>query len=132
MIRVSVSASSRQEARGRIHAVLGGFAAYNGPRVGLSRRHVRGAHAKLSERRLGRRGFLLGTPELAAIAHLPCREAIPGVVMAGAREVAPPPGLPSEGKPLGLSADRRPVNLSVTDARQHIHVWDRPAWASRR
>jgi hypothetical protein len=122
LIRVSVSADSRDEARGRIHAVLGGFAAYNGPRVRLRRRPVRGAHAKLSERRLGHRAFLLSTPELAAIAHLPTSEAIPGVVMAGAREVAPPPGLPQEGKPLGLSANGRPVNLAVADARQHIHV----------
>ncbi len=33
LIRVTVSAGSRREARGRIHAILGAFAPYNGPRA---------------------------------------------------------------------------------------------------
>jgi TraM recognition site of TraD and TraG/Type IV secretion-system coupling protein DNA-binding domain len=121
LIRVTVSARSRGEARGRIHAILGGFAAYEG-RVGLRRRGMRGAQAKLRDRWIGRRAFLAGADELAALAHLPGQDAIPGVVMAGAREVAPPPGLPSTGKPLGVGANGRQVNLAVADARQHLHV----------
>ncbi|HTB49747.1 MAG TPA: hypothetical protein VK701_02105, partial [Solirubrobacteraceae bacterium] len=88
LVRVSVRASSRPEARGRIHAVLGGFAAYEG-RVGLRRRRVRHAQVRLHERWLTRRAFLASTAELAALAHLPSEDAIPGVVMAGAREVEP-------------------------------------------
>jgi hypothetical protein len=40
------------------------------------------------------------------------------------RHVAPPAGLPSPGKPLGLAdtGRRRPVAVSVTDSRQHLHV----------
>jgi hypothetical protein len=121
LIRVAVTASSSGEARGRIHGILGGFAAYEG-RVGLRRRGVRRPALKLRERWLGRRAFLASTGELAALAHLPGVEAIPGVVMAGAREVAPPPGLPLQGKPLGLSSTGATVNLSVPDARRHIHV----------
>jgi hypothetical protein len=121
LVRVAVTASSSAEARGRIHGILGGFAAYEG-RVGLRRRRVRRAPVKLRERWLGRRAFLASTGELAALAHLPGVEAIPGMVMAGAREVAPPPGLPTEGKPLGLSSSGGTVNLSVADARRHIHV----------
>ncbi len=121
LVRVAVTAPSVAEARGRIHGILGGFAAYEG-RVGLRRRGVRRAPVKLRERWLGRRAFLASTDELAALAHLPGVEAIPGVVMAGAREVAPPPGLPAQGKPLGLSASGGKVNLSVPDARRHIHV----------
>jgi TraM recognition site of TraD and TraG/Type IV secretion-system coupling protein DNA-binding domain len=121
LIRVTVTTRSRPEARGRIHAILGSFAPYNGPRVWLRRRRVKGAYTKLQTRRLGRRAFLLSAPELAALAHLPTQEAIPGVVMAGAREVAPPPGLPSKGKTLGISGGR-PVRLSVIDARQHLHI----------
>ena len=121
LVRVAVTAPSVAEARGRIHGILGGFAAYEG-RVGLRRRGVRRAPVKLRERWLGRRAFLASTGELAALAHLPGVEAIPGVVMAGAREVAPPPGLPAQGKPLGLSASGGNVNLSVPDARRHIHV----------
>jgi hypothetical protein len=122
LIRVSVSGSSRREARGRIHAILGAFAPYNGPRAWLRRRRVLGAERKLRERRLGRRAFLLSTGELAALAHLPSTRAIPGVVMAGARNAPPPPGLPVEGKPLGVTAEGRRVNLAVADARQHLHI----------
>jgi Type IV secretion-system coupling protein DNA-binding domain/TraM recognition site of TraD and TraG len=121
LVRVAVTAGSAAESRGRIHGVLGGFAAYEG-RVGLRRRRCRRATLKLQDRRLGRRAFLASTGELSALAHLPGQEAIPGVVMAGAREVAPPPGLPAHGKPLGLSVGGRRVNLSVVDARRHMHV----------
>ena len=123
-VRVTVSASSRAEARGRIHAVLGAFAPYNGTRVFLRRRRVFRATRKLDERRPGWRAFLLGAYlELAALAQdLPAQQAIPGVVMAGAREVALPPGLPAHGKPLGRGSNGRQVNLAVKDARQHLHV----------
>lgn len=121
LIRVSVTAACRREARGRIHAILGSFSPYNGSRVWLRRRRVRHAELRLAQRRLGRRGFLLGADELAALAHLPTGEAIPGVVIAGARSVPPPPGLASKGKPLGL-AGGRPVHLDVADARQHLHI----------
>lgn len=121
LIRVSVIAPSNPEARGRIHAILGGFAGYQG-RVGLRRRRVRHGRAKLNDRALGRRAFLAGRDELAALAHLPGQDSIPGLVMAGARQVAPPPGLAASGKPLGLSVSGRQVNLAVADARQHLHV----------
>jgi hypothetical protein len=121
LVRVAVTGSSSGEARGRIHAILGGFAAYEG-RVGLRRRRIRNADAALRDRWLGRRAFLAGADELAALAHLPSQEAIPGVVMAGAREVAPPPGIAAEGKPMGVGANGRRVNLTVADARQHVHV----------
>lgn len=121
-MRVTVTAASRKQARGRIHAVLGAFAPYNGTRVFLRRRHVFGAARKLDQRRPSWRAFLLGVPELAALAHLPTQQAIPGVLMAGAREVAAPPGLPKQGKPLGRATNRKQVNLAVTDARHHLHV----------
>lgn len=121
-VRVSVTAASRGEARGRIDAVLGAFAPYNGTRVFLRRRHVFAGGRKLDQRRPSWRAFLLGVPELAALAHLPAQQAIPGVVMAGAREVAPPPGLPKEGKPLGRGSNGKQVNLAVADARHHLHL----------
>jgi hypothetical protein len=121
-IRVAVTAGSRSEARGRIHAVLGAFAPYNGTRVFLRRRRVHGVHRKVWARRLGRRAFLVSVPELAALAHLPSQEAIPGMVMAGARTVPPPPGVAREGKPLGRDTTGRQVSLTVADARHHLHV----------
>ena len=99
-------ARTSEVARGRMHALAGAFAAYEG-RVGLRRRRVRGAERKLRLRTLGRRGYLLSIPELAALAHLPAERALPGLLRAGARSVSPPPGLPASGKPLGRDCARR-------------------------
>jgi len=121
LVRVAVSTPEPKSARGRIHALAGAFAGYEG-RVGLRRRRVRGARRKLRLRTLGRRGYLLSIPELAGLAHLPGERALPGLVRAGARSVAPPPGLPAEGKPLGLAASGEQVALAVADARYHLHL----------
>jgi hypothetical protein len=120
-IRIAVGAPSREVARGRIHALATAFAAYEG-RVGLRRRHLRHPHPALNSRTLGRRGFLVSLAELAALAHLPTDPTAPGVLRAGARSVAPPPGLPAEGKALGTSSSGAPVALAVADARQHLHL----------
>jgi hypothetical protein len=124
VIRVTVTAASRRGARGRIHAILGSFAAYHGARVRLRRRRVWRARKKLRTRWLGRRAFLLGVPELAAFAHLPRAQGIPGLARAAARRVAPPPALPRSGRPLGIAdaGPSRPVAISVPDARQHLHM----------
>src|SRR3954454_8608205 len=121
LIRLSVSGPDKRVARGRMHALTGAFAAYEG-RVGLRRRRVRGAERKLQLRTLGRRGYLLSVPELAALAHLPAEAALPGLLRAGARTIAPPPGLPMNGKPLGVTASAAPVVLAVADARYHLHL----------
>jgi hypothetical protein len=120
-VRISVTAGRREVARGRIHALAGAFAAYEG-RIGLRRRRVFGAARKFRMRSLGRRSFLLSVPELAALAHLPAERALPGLLRAGARSVAPPPGLAANGKPLGLAANGEPVALGVADARYHLHL----------
>src|SRR5947208_2016541 len=73
-------------------------------------------------RTLGRRGYLLSIPELAALAHLPAERALPGLLRAGARSISPPPGLPSRGKPLGVTASGAAVVLAVEDARYHLHL----------
>lgn len=124
IIRVSVTAGSRREARGRIHAILGAFAPYNGSRVFLRRHHAPRAILRLRQRQLGRRAFLVGVDELAALAHLPDAQGIPGLARASARRVAPPPGLPRKGRPLGIAdaGPDRPLAVSVADARQHLHV----------
>ena len=121
VLRVAVATPTRESARGRIHALAGAFAGYEG-RVGLRRRRLRSARRKLHRRVLGRRGFLLSVPELAALAHLPGERALPGLVRAGARSVAPPPGLAAQGKPLGRAASGEPVALAVADARYHLHL----------
>jgi len=121
LVRLSVSGLDPRVARGRMHALAGAFAAYEG-RVGLRRRRVRGAARKLRLRTLGRGGYLLSIPELAALAHLPAERALPGLLRAGARSVSPPPGLPADGKPLGVTVRAAPVVLAVADARYHLHL----------
>jgi hypothetical protein len=120
-IRVAVGAPSRPVARGRIHGVLGAFAAYEG-RVGLRRRRLRHPLTQFEERRLGRHSFLLSLHELAALCHLPAEPALPGLIRAGSRAVAAPPGLAHAGKPLGLDNSGRQVALDPADARYHLHV----------
>jgi uncharacterized protein DUF87 len=122
VVRVVASGPSRAQARWRLEAVTGAFAAYEG-RVGLRRRRALGAPRRkvVEERWLGSRAFLLSTGELAALAHLPNEPTVPGLVRASAREIPPPPALSSDGRPLGLSADRR-IYLSVADARHHLWI----------
>jgi hypothetical protein len=119
-LRLAVAAPTPEQARGRIHALCAAFAAYEGS-IGLRRRRLHAGTDKLERRALGR-GFLLSVSELAALAHLPEPADLPGLVRAGARSVAPPPGLPGEGKPLGRSLDGEPVALAVADARYHLHL----------
>lgn len=116
---------TRATIRGRAHALATTFATYTEHNHYTRKRLPRPAKA-LAERRLGR-GDLLSVPELAAVAHLPTDDTLPGIQRAGARAIAPPPGIPATGqdiKPLGLtdSGHSRPVGLRVADARHHMHV----------
>jgi hypothetical protein len=122
-IRVAVASESRAAARGKIHALAGAFAVFEG-RNGLRRRRLRGGVAALASRSMGQ-GFLLSARELAAIATLPTAEALPALERARARTVGPSKSLPKSGKPLGTSdhlGHARPVALSVEDTRHHIHL----------
>ncbi|GAA3850670.1 helicase HerA domain-containing protein [Amycolatopsis tucumanensis] len=116
---------ARDTARGRAHALAAAFAAYT-EHNHYTRTRLRHPARALATRRLDR-GDLLSVPELAAIAHLPTDAAIPGVERAGAKAVAPPPGIATPGpqvKPLGRAdtGHTRPVGLRVADARHHLHV----------
>ncbi|MGB6162366.1 MAG: type IV secretion system DNA-binding domain-containing protein, partial [Pseudonocardiaceae bacterium] len=116
---------ARDVARGRAHALAASFATYTEHNRYTRRRLSRPARA-LTERRLGR-GDLLSVPELAALAHLPTDDTIPGLARAGARAIAPPPQIATSGpgaKPLGVSDSGHPrsVALWVPDARHHLHV----------
>ncbi|WP_233438645.1 helicase HerA domain-containing protein [Actinokineospora spheciospongiae] len=116
---------ARDVARGRAHALAASFASYT-EHNHYTRHRLRHPGAVLDSRRFAG-GDLLSVPELAAIAHLPTDEAIPGIQRAGARAIAPPPGIATPGpeaKPLGLTdtGHQRPVALRVPDARHHLHV----------
>jgi hypothetical protein len=117
--------TARDTARGRAHALAACFASYTEHNY-YTRHRLRRPATVLAGRRLDN-GDLLSVPELAALAHLPTDEAIPGVARAGAKALAPPPGIATPGpdaKPLGVtdSGHPRPVALRVSDARHHLHV----------
>lgn len=115
----------REQVRGRAHAIASAFSGFT-EHNHYRRRRLRNPVTVLARRRL-RRGDLLSVPELAALAHLPTDEALPGLARAGARAVPPPPNTPTEGeliRPVGVSdtGHARPVGLQVSDARHHLHV----------
>ena len=107
---------------GRAHAVASSFALYAG-RNRFDRTRLRHPADVLAARRLGR-GQLLSVEELAALAHLPSDVGVAGLARAGAKAVAPPPEIYTEGKVLGdaEAGSRRAVAISVADARHHEHV----------
>jgi hypothetical protein len=76
--------------------------------------------------RVMRAGFLLSTPELAALAGLPTDLAVAGLDRARARVVPAPIAVPAGGrgmKVLGRAqAGGHAVALPVVDAREHVHV----------
>ncbi|MGH8920871.1 MAG: helicase HerA domain-containing protein, partial [Actinomycetes bacterium] len=117
--------TTRKIARGRAHALAASFASFT-EHNHYTRHRLRRPGTVLASRRLGK-GDLLSVPELAALAHLPTDDAIPGVQRAGAKAIAPPPGIATPGpsaKPLGVTdtGHQRPVALRVPDARHHLHV----------
>jgi len=121
-IRVAVTSHNRPQARGKIHALAGAFAVFEG-RNGFRRRRAIRPGARIDRRVLGN-GYLLSVPELAQVAALPS-EAVPGLVRARARTVAPPRELPQQGKLLGTSDHpglSRQVAISVEDGRHHMHL----------
>ncbi|WP_239311678.1 TraM recognition domain-containing protein [Frankia sp. Cj3] len=111
--------------RGRAHAIASAFAAY-GDHNYYRRIRLRRPLPVLASRQFGH-GDLLSVGEVGALAHLPVDEAIPGLQRAGAKAVAPPPGVAGHGpdiRPIGRTdaGHTRPVGLRVPDARHHLHV----------
>ena len=118
----------RGRARGIAHQVASAMNVY-AERNHLRRRHL--PHpAEAIARRSFHRGALYSIPELAALAHLPTDEVVPGLVRAGARPVPPSARIPTASTPstpvkvLG-DADAgpaRPIAVPVADTRHHLHV----------
>jgi hypothetical protein len=113
---------ARQQLRAEGHSIVGAFVMFDG-RNHLTRRRLARPWRALCTRRLGR-GDLYSVGELAALAHLPLDRTVAGLSRAGAHAVTPPPEVRGDGKVLGRAeaGGRRPVALSVADARQHLHV----------
>lgn len=123
VVRIAVTSPERRIARGKIHALAGAFAVFDG-RNSFTRRRLHGGIRSLRSRSL-RRGYLLSAPELARLANLPSAEALPSLDRARARTLAAPRLLPHTGKILGHSdhpGHERVVAISPEDAHHHIHL----------
>ncbi|TCJ34685.1 type IV secretory system conjugative DNA transfer family protein [Parafrankia sp. BMG5.11] len=121
----TTAAQVTSQLRGRAHAIASAFAAY-GEHNYYRRIRLRHPLPVLAARQFGR-GDLLSVAELGALAHLPVDEATPGLQRAGAKAVAPPPGVAGPApnvRPIGRTdaGHARPVGLRVPDARHHLHV----------
>ncbi|ONH52934.1 type VI secretion protein [Frankia sp. CcI49] len=121
----TTAAQVTSQLRGRAHAIASAFAAY-GEHNYYRRVRLRHPLPVLASRQFGH-GDLLSVAELGALAHLPVDEATPGLQRAGAKAVAPPPGVAGPGpnvRPIGRTdaGHTRPVGLRVPDARHHLHV----------
>ncbi|MCM0673678.1 type IV secretion system DNA-binding domain-containing protein, partial [Micromonospora phytophila] len=118
------AAQVRSRLVGLRHTIASAAAAYTGPNR-LRRMTMPQPVATIAGRRL-RRGFLATVAELAALAALPQDLAVPGLDRARAKAVPAPVQVPSGGrgvKVLGRSQiGHHSVGLTVTDARQHVHV----------
>jgi hypothetical protein len=91
--RRQARAEATHAARGRAGALASAFALYSGWNW-FARHRLHRPAATISIRRM-RRGDLLSVPEIAAIAHLPADDVVPGLSRAGARPVPPPPEIPA-------------------------------------
>ncbi|MEU8112720.1 DUF87 domain-containing protein [Micromonospora sp. NPDC048947] len=114
----------RERLAGLGHTIASAAAAYTGPNR-LRRMKMPHPVATIAGRQL-RRGFLATVPELSALAALPQDLAVPGLDRARAKAVPAPVQVPSGGrsvKVLGRSQiGHHSIGLTVTDARQHVHV----------
>ncbi|TQN32649.1 hypothetical protein FHX37_2626 [Haloactinospora alba] len=116
----------RQRRRGRAHAVAAAWSVFSGHNY-YQRHRVWALPKWRFHRRTMGRGDLLTARELAAIAHLPLDETVPGLQRAPARPVPPPPQVAldtPESRVLGTAeqSEHRTVAQRAADARQHTHI----------
>ena len=108
VVRLGVSGhdhghAARRRLRARVHELTAAFGVYVGRNHFVPhRRH--GCRRHLDGRAMGR-GQVLGLSELAALAHLPHDEMVPGLAYAAAAAVAPPPGVVSGAWPRAVGED---------------------------
>ena len=94
--------AARRRLRARVHELTAAFGVYAGRNHFVPRGRP-GCRRHLEGRVMGR-GQVLGLSELAALAHLPHDEMVPGLACAAAA-VAPPPGVVSGPWPRALGED---------------------------
>ncbi|GAA5141805.1 hypothetical protein GCM10023320_81320 [Pseudonocardia adelaidensis] len=117
-------ARARAVLRGRAHALASAFAGFSDHNH-YRRHRLRHPLHTMRARRLGR-GDVLSVAELAAIAHLPTDEHIPGLRRAGAAAIAPPPQIPHPGPGVKLLGDSDATPLTSITSNPGRNQADRP------
>jgi hypothetical protein len=130
-VRVGVESGSKVRAYELLHRVWGTLRGENAPGVLLVRRWWIGmswASSRLARLvvPVTRWPLLVGVHEAVGLLPIPVGEvALPGVALGLARQLPPPPGMPSAGVQVGISnyPDMDlPLRLAVPDRLQHLHV----------
>ncbi len=131
VMRVAATAATSAQAQAIVGRVLGQYRGLNAPGVRLTRRWWLGsrwAASRLTRLSVPITGWplLLSTRETSGLLPIPVGEvALPGVALGLARQLPPPPGLPTAGVQIGVSnyPDLRvPLRLADRDRFQHLHV----------
>jgi hypothetical protein len=130
-VRVGVGSNSRVRAYELLHRAWGTLRGENAPGVLLVRRWWIGmswASSRLARLvvPVTRWPLLVGAHEAVGLLPVPVGEvALPGVALGLARQLPPPPGMPSVGVQVGVSNYpdmQAPLRLAVPDRLQHLHV----------
>jgi hypothetical protein len=130
-VRVGVESSSKVRSYELLHRVWGTLRSENAPGVLLVRRWwigVSWASSRLARLvvPVTRWPLLVGVHEAVGLLPIPVGDiALPGVALGLARQLPPPPGMPSVGVQVGVSnyPDMHlPLRLAVADRLQHLHV----------
>ncbi len=134
-LRVAANAATSTQARAIVGRVLGQYRGLNAPGVRLTRRWwppSRWVITRLVHRRLPLMAWplLLSTREAAGLLPIPIGEvALPGVALGPARQLPPPPGMPTAGVQIGVAnyPDMpAPLRLTDTDLLRHFHILGPP------
>jgi Type IV secretion-system coupling protein DNA-binding domain len=128
--RIGVSAGAEKRRRQLLRRIVGAFHVANAPGVSFRQRWL---PARLVARRISLRSTpsgswpaLLNAKEVAAFLGVPLGElTLPGLTLAGSRQLAPAADVPRRGRVLGRSTfpgAERAVAVSRRDSLRHVHV----------
>jgi hypothetical protein len=125
-IRVGVNAASAARSRQLMARLLGSFHALSGPEARLVRRLLPREVVAARFRRNERGASVVGADELAAVWPVPLdAPALPGLTLAGSRELPPAASVPRRGLVLGdstVAGATRPLAVAPADALRGLHV----------
>jgi len=125
-IRAAVAAPSAPRSRQLITRLLGSFHALNGSDARLVRRLLPSQAVAGRIERMSPGRSIIGADELAAAWAVPVdAPELPGLTLAGSRELPPAANVPRRGLVLGdstVAGSSRPVAVTQAEARRNLHL----------